>query len=416
MIASFTTEYNPTLPKILQPNELVNSDEYRQWNQDVQLKNNVNTGPYVWCHKDKIMTEDSESLNQKLSGLPNPKTLVQPTISIPIYDNNVWRSNDFMIPKGINSQTRQELWQNGYIIDDIVNHVIKENYNDHQKCTNSVVLENQNLYPNNAQQTFENTDNVHYTNNMATVNDRSFLTPYGYFPEQIQNNLPVNYPTGQCQKNPQLNEYNKNIFTTTLQPDVYSTSQVLQPDSYMSNLGISYTQPSLPTYSSLDKNGVIFTQYDPEYSKQFCHTNPTVVQNTPENDIYDPRFTGYGTSYRSYVDDLTGQPRFYYDDVDEFRRSKFITRNYIDFTPFGLQTGPQYTKPAYTNMEIRELANNTFLDNSLSFRTDLQQRLMTKATNRAWQQKQAPIITNQYTKGASSGSRGVSSGYIGPRG
>jgi hypothetical protein len=42
---------------------------------------------------------------------------------------------------------------------------------------------------------------------------------------------------------------------------------------------------------------------------------------------------------------------------------------------------------------------------------------MQKNTNREWQQKQAPIVTNQYTRGGSSGSKGGShTGYIGPRG
>jgi hypothetical protein len=68
-------------------------------------------------------------------------------------------------------------------------------------------------------------------------------------------------------------------------------------------------------------------------------------------------------------------------------------------------------------MDIREMTQNTFLDNSLSHRTELQQRLMQKNTNREWQQKQAPIVTNQYTRGGSSGSKGGShTGYIGPRG
>ena len=32
--------------------------------------------------------------------------------------------------------------------------------------------------------------------------------------------------------------------------------------------------------------------------------------------VYDPRFTGYGTSYRAYNEPVTGQTRFYYDDVN----------------------------------------------------------------------------------------------------
>jgi hypothetical protein len=82
MIASFTQSRDDNIPLIYQPNPLVNSEIYREWNQNVQLKNNVNTGEKVWCHPDQILSTETESLNQKLTGLANPKTLVEPTIEI----------------------------------------------------------------------------------------------------------------------------------------------------------------------------------------------------------------------------------------------------------------------------------------------------------------------------------------------
>ena len=41
--------------------------------------------------------------------------------------------------------------------------------------------------------------------------------------------------------------------------------------------------------------------------------------------IYDPRF-GYGTGYRSYIDETTGQPRFYYDDIDAITKPNYIVK------------------------------------------------------------------------------------------
>jgi hypothetical protein len=441
-MVSISTMTNRTSPEGLsmeyQPNPLVTSREYEIWNQETQPRMNVNEGATVWCKTNQLLTEMSPSMNQKLSGLADPKTLVQPMISIPIYDNTVWKSNDFMVPMGINDQRRQELWQNGYLIDDTDSmarnrvHVndVREDYDpsystDAQRCMASSDLSHRSLYPNNASQPGpvwnHHAGRYQYSDSTSGAGP-PVETPFGYYPENLVHDLPTNYPAGSCQKQSDLTAYNDNIFTTTIQPGVYSKSQVTQQDSVMSNLGISYTQPFLPTYSSHVKRrdavpgdeGVLYTQYDPNFAPQVQCTVPDT--GVRMEDVYDPRFNGYGTEYRGYVDHLTGRPRFFYDDVDVHRRNQFITRNKIDFEPFGLQTGPQET-PKYTNMQIREMAQNSFLDNALSFRTDLQQRLMQKSNNRAWQQKQAPISTNQFTRGGSSKAAGLTStGYAGPRG
>lgn len=427
-----------------QPNPLVTSQVYKQWSEDTAPRMNVNRGATVWCQTNQILTEGSESLNQRLVGLADPKTLVEPMVSIPIFDTDVWKTNDFMIPNGINDQRRQELYQNGYLIDDendVSTYACKEGYvhtprsqkpptyvsssnamrrdtmsADGQRCMASSNLSDQSLYPNNASQST-------IWNDPPSSYQDAFLKPFGYFPDQASSaDLPTNYLANECEKRPEMAGYNANLFTSTIQPGVYSKSQVVQNDALMSNLGISFTQPFLPTYSSYvsrkghdeDEPGVMYTQYDPNLAPDVrCDTPDTGVKM---EDVYDPRFFGYGTDYRSYVDQLTGRPRFFYDDVDVHRRNEFITRNKLDFEPFGLQTGPQ-TQPMYSNMEIREMAQNSFLDNALTFRTDLQQRLMQKSNNRAWQQKHKPLVRNQFTRGGSSRASGLApSGYAGPRG
>ena len=95
-------------------------------------------------------------------------------------------------------------------------------------------------------------------------------------------------------------------------------------------------------------------------------------------DIYDPRFTGYGTSYRSYYDDFVGQPRFYYDDIDAMRMPNYVVRSKVDHLGFSDQYGPMNDNYGVNNDEMREMVNQSFLDNSLSFRNDLQERLMRK--------------------------------------
>lgn len=453
MISTIINRIPEDLPLEFQPNPLVNSNVYANWSNEVQPANNVNTGSRVWCQEPMMLSEQQTSMNQKLTGLADPKTLVQPIISIPIYDNTLWKSNDFMVPKGINDQRRQELWQNGYLINDLDNisefvrstytqeptihsvpnnlkgcsNNVKEDFSmDGARCMNSVDLSNSNLYPNNSSQRYDNVPNVqpHYVypeEDFNRVGNKPFLTEFGYYPENEQYNLPTNSPAGKCEARPELSEYNKSIYTTTLQPGVYTTSQVNQPDASMANMGISYTQPFLPTYSSyvqrrdgVEPEGVMFTQYDPNFAPP-SRCNGPVDSRISESDIYDGRFTGYGTAYRGYVDELTGRPKYFYDDVDEQRRNKFLTRNALDTFAFGLNTGPQ-DPPKYTNMQVREMAQNAYLDNQISYRTELQQRLMTKDTNRRAQIKKAPIITNQFNRGGSSAAKGITTGYAGPRG
>lgn len=432
--SSFTSSINPDLPNVFLPNPVVNSMEYRHLNDRVQVTNNVHTGPHVWCQSDKPL---QTSLNQQLNGLPNPKTLVEPVIMPPIFDNDYWRANSFMIPRNINRQARQELSQNGYMVTTTF-----ENQNDDdddmttaREDFRSFDQTNQFLSPREQERCVTTTTSTpqpffqtHAAPSPSPVyeNLRSGTggveTPYGYhaaYPEKYH--LPVNYvPQYASQLDPNSRAYNENIFTSTLQPSVYSRSQVVQPDSVMSNLGISYTQPFLPTYpQSTSNGGVLFTETDPSLMNSNSVSGSKSCKDPgsiPESDVYDPRLTGYGASNRYYLDEITGRPMYMYDDVDLIRQNNFITRNALDFTDFGLQTGPQpNTRDQKSNTEIRELAQKTFMDNTLSFRTELQERLMKKNSNREWQQKQSPIVRNQYTRGASSAPSGSGTSYRGPR-
>ena len=124
---------------------------------------------------------------------------------------------------------------------------------------------------------------------------------------------------------------------------------------------------------------------------EFLIPPPPTITEPVESNVYDPRFYSYGTSYRAYNDRLTGQPRFYYDDIDVQRRPNYVTRNNIDFTDYGTKTGPMEPQQFTNQNNVRTLAGKTFLNNELHFRTDMQERLMRKAHKNAWQQRQAPI-------------------------
>ena len=191
-------------------------------------------------------------------------------------------------------------------------------------------------------------------------------------------------------------EYNDNLLTQTIQPGIYTRSEINEPIN--SNIGISFTHQFPQISQQIDpiSGDINYTEHEsliiePIKSKQDFSERAT------ETDIYDPRFTGYGTSYRAYTDDLSGQTRFYYDDINAIRMPNYISRSHIDNQPFADQYGPipagfengnPYTK------NIHEMAESAFLDGALQHRTELSERLMRKVNSEHWQRRAAPINKN----------------------
>ena len=119
--------------------------------------------------------------------------------------------------------------------------------------------------------------------------------------------------------------------------------------------------------------------------------NPMLPDATNYN-VYDPRSYGYGDENRGYIDKMTGQIKYFYDDVDAIRKPNYITRNNIDFmknvgTTYGQVQDPKHTDPVHMRQQI----HRNFLDNQLAFRNELQVRLLKKGNNIAAQRKSFPI-------------------------
>ena len=181
-----------------------------------------------------------------------------------------------------------------------------------------------------------------------------------------------------------------NIITQTLQPGVFQKSHIGEP--IQSNIGISYTQEWGPTEIQETNNMIKYTMHDPINAILTPQIKEEVIGQDHAN-VYDPRFTGYGTSYRSYTDQLTGRPRFFYDDVDAITMPNYVTRSKIDVFPWANTYGPDKMMSASEGDEYRQLANNAFTDSALTFRTELQERLMRKRNAELWQRRVAPIST-----------------------
>ena len=209
-------------------------------------------------------------------------------------------------------------------------------------------------------------------------------TTFGYNASQLQTSgLPSNLPTSVIERNEQFKQYNNNKFTSIIQPGVYSKTEIIEPIN--SNIGISFPQQFQPVSKNVQNNQTVYTHQDHRIVSQ--NQEIDIPEQINESNIYDPRYYGYGTNYRTYIDNMTGQPRFYYDDIT-VHINDFFTRNKLDFTTFAPSNN---STSNYNNLEIRQMAQNDFANSSIDHRTDLQSRLLRKVNVNSWQQKQYPL-------------------------
>ena len=344
--------------------------------------------------------ENYISRNQKLAGKPALRTLVAPVSVAPVVSSE-WKENSLVVRPGINSETNYDLSRSGYVLS-------AEARNCHLDQGDKDM--NMEL----ARSTWVNKKSSHVVENMTnpvhsmiSEGGDVLVNNYHNTSQIFDSNLPSNLNVGRCQHDPVFNEYNKQVNTSMIQPGVYSRNQIIEPIS--SNIGISFTQQFEPISIEKDKNGITFVGHDPstvpfEKKEELIPYDKQVHLN----EIYDPRHTGYGTSYRSYVEPVTGQVRFYYDDVDAHKRPNYICKSNVDFLPSSLSTQaiPNDNYFNTQNKYARSIANDSFMDNTLAFRTEMQQRLIRKANAIKEQQRRFPKHTQRMARGSMMNPRG----------
>lgn len=390
-----------------------------------------------------VETSNFVSANQRLAGGPNPKTLIPPVITPPSAALDFWRANDLINHSHINSEGNHDTYLSGYdestccerinaCITPINNDLdmIVENYGDTMyegisdpqrpvgkpypltpcqiKSPQPVVAKpyivesyGRSLIPDRVYGqdsqikspkpvTMENYTETILPNYSGWVN-----TACGYNPGQLKNYLPSNLEVGPCENNIDMSEYNKNLFTQTIQPGEFTRTEINEPIN--SNIGISFTQQFPPVQCKRDSKSdeLFYTEKDPRIPQKVEWVD-NLNKGLTEADVYDPRFSGYGTSYRSYTDKMTGQTRYMYDDINAIRMPNYITRNNIDFTSFGDSYGPLNKGNRNGNVDtniVKALAQDAFLRSSLQQRTELTERLMRKRNAEMWQTRKFPKRT-----------------------
>lgn len=326
----------------------------------------------------RVVEKQMLSKNNRLQGGQNPKTLIPPMVTRPAYDIE-WRKNSMIVPNVINSETNEAISKSGFMPvpgGDVTFSMIqprRERTIAEKKLQsdieNSEVIENFNL-----------------DYGSANWDDR-VLAANGYDAEQFKSNkYPANVPRGYCGRDPALQSHNESLFTTSIQPGVYYTNQVAEPIN--SNIGISFQQQFLPRTYNKDNGNLSIVDHDPNFAPPADEIIEYPEEPKPEN-VYDPRFNGYGTSYRNYVDPMTGQPRFPYDDINAIRMPNYLVRSKIDTHVFSDTYGPMQNSGLSLN-DIRQKAQDVYLEDTTNFRDDMMSRLMRKRNAELWQIKQFP--------------------------
>ena len=315
-----------------------------------------------FCNDDYPLTHDQRFLsnNQALVGPPNPKTLEPPIVAPPSLAWDHW-SYPQSVHKAINKSTGFDYARSGYAVQ--ADEEPREHFTPQTQQPILTPLPSQPPQQPLPPQPYLNKTYLQLENNHAQL---------------VNHNIPINHPVGTCNVQSQYDAYNKNLYMNTIQPGLYSQTFVTEPAQ--SNLGISFQHQFQPTIRKKTNDSSVYT-----YTTEKPTPLPRQHSLMDRSNLYDPRHTGYGPSYRAYEDPMTGRIRFIYDDIDAVAKPAYICRSNID------HWGPQYG-PIPTEKPTRQQAHNQYLNDTLQQREELQYRYMNKYNSQVgWQRRTAPI-------------------------
>lgn len=344
-----------------------------------------------------IASNEFISANQKLAGPANPRTKIPPLVTPPIADLDFWKANNLVIHSHINDESNVDVYQSGFIspLCCETQHRVPPRTCKNDRVDMPVYNNMTRQKTNNLQKEIKE-DYTTFPYDILPEQAGQVNTACGYNPDQLfTSGLPTNLAAGNCEKDPVLKQYNQNMFMQTIQPGVYTTNQIVEPIN--ANIGISFDQQFPPLTKTENKYGTIYTEHDPRIIEPASCVKEDDSEDITMANIYDPRFSGYGTSYRAYTDENIGQTRFFYDDINSVRMPNYITRSKIDFLPSADAYGPIKEGDAFGNKftpDIRSIANDAFMNDTIQHRTELQERLLRKRNSEMWQLRKAPINTN----------------------
>lgn len=277
------------------------------------------------------------TLNQALAGLPNKRTRIPPVIAAPITELSYWGDNSGATISQLNTRSAQYPSLSGW--------------------ESRAIPQQPGIY------TMSNVGQpINSTNGIAIVPQ---------FPQQ-QYNI-------QGTVNQIFYDTNNAISYVYEAPN----ERVIQPHPSSAQSQTSNSPAQEHKSAAQPKEHV----QDVTATRATDYSEPNIAN------VYDPRFTGYGSDDRCYIDKNLGQPRYFYDDVDSIRMPNYITRNKLDSC---LTRGDAYGKIDSGNLSLNEIrgdAERSWLDNSLKFREGMMLSLMRKKNEEQVQKRMAPKYT-----------------------
>lgn len=239
---------------------------------------------------------------------------------------------------------------------------------------------------------------VNFKSDHCVASPGDLIEHCGYNPDKgVLAGMPHNQPMSINDYYPTLKQYHQDINTQIIDPSgVYTTTEINEPQ--MTNLGISFPQQFQPLETIENCQGdELIIRKNPRLYKPLRKIYD-YGEITPDS-VFDPRSDGYGDARRTYIDQVTGQPRFYYDDINAARETNFITRNKIDVYNFTNQTGIFDQEVNDNPLEmVKFQAHDAFINKGNDFRHSLQESLMRKGNERARQQRLAPLRRDGRTR------------------
>ena len=326
--------------------------------------------------EDLYINDNIQSNNQKLVGPPNPKTLEKPLIVPPIYNFEYWKPNNLVIPSIINKKTNFDNYRSGYSSAVPMSQpapLYVENYTQGNPVDRPL---HGSLRGDSLQ-----------SEGRGVVGPQSGRPSSGPLRCRPENKFPENKIGGRGM----TQEENKNIYTQIIQPGLYSAIQKNEPIS--STIGISYQDQFNPVSITSSGNETTITEqkYGEVINSDFVEQQTPNIYNT-----FDPRFNGYGSSNRYYLDNTTEQPRFFYDDINAIKMPNYITRSNVDFIKNADTYGPLKSGVEYGQSfsDVRQMAEDQYLNSALEFRSGMMESLMRKRNSEMHQLRLAPISRN----------------------
>jgi hypothetical protein len=295
--------------------------------------------------------------NQALTGNAHPRTKIPPIIISRPYDYEYWQDSPMNVVSRVNKRTMYYPSLSGYNVKNLV---------DREWAGLESPHDDQAIYT-----SFNNPL-------IQTLQPGVYTNPSEYDP--INANLGIS-------ETPQF-EPIKEINMPTIQEDGSMSENIL----FNQNLVEGYSRKKIrdqhlqmlqmPQEETINE---IEETYEPIVSESYSEEIPNLYN------IYDPRFSGYGSQNRNYIEPMVNQPRYFYDDINSVRMPNYLVRSKIDscVTSFGDTYGPM-RRDQLTLNETRPLAEKFYLDNNLNFRNDMMESLMRKRNAEMWQLRQAP--------------------------